>query len=129
LPLRALATRRALTLESLRGHAFVLNFFASWCDACRAEAALLKTAAQRERNRILFLGAAVNDTRSAARRFLGAHGVAFPAVAAGSPVVRSFRLIGLPDTVFVDASGRVRMSRAGTLTARSLSSGLARLGG
>jgi thiol-disulfide isomerase/thioredoxin len=127
-PARALVARHALTLASLRGHAFVLNFFASWCDACRSEARLLKAASQRNHGRVLFLGAAVNDTRSDARRFLRAHEVPFPAVVAGSPVVRSFRLIGLPETVFVDARGRVRMTRAGTLTAGSLASGLSSLG-
>lgn len=125
---RALARRRALRLVDLKGHPFVLNFFASWCDACRGEARLLVAAARRHHGRVLFVGAAVNDGRRDARSFLRVHRVPFPAVVVDTRIVHAFRLIGLPDTFFVDRAGRVRMITTGALTANALSRGLSRLG-
>jgi cytochrome c biogenesis protein CcmG/thiol:disulfide interchange protein DsbE len=126
-PLRAVVRRGTLRLSDLRGRRFVLNFFASWCDACRREVGLLAAAA-RQRHRIVFLAAAVNDLSPDAKRFLRLHRVPFPAVAAGSQIVRGFGLVGLPDTFFVDAGGRVKMTRIGALTPASLVRGLGRLG-
>jgi thiol-disulfide isomerase/thioredoxin len=126
---RVLAGRKVLRLADLRGHPFVLNFFASWCDACRGETSLLVSTARRGPGRVVFVGAAVDDGARAARLFLRAHGVPFPAVVAGADVVRDFRLIGLPDTFFVDGAGRVRMVTTGALSAKVLAKGLSRLGG
>jgi len=37
-------TGEPLTLADLKGRPFILNFWASWCVACRAEAPLLQAA-------------------------------------------------------------------------------------
>src|SRR5690348_9545370 len=40
-----------LTLASLRGKPVYLNFFATWCDGCKAESAALETVAREYRAR------------------------------------------------------------------------------
>ena len=46
-----------ISLDDLRGQGVVLNFWASWCDPCRDEAALLEQTWQREKeNGIVFIG-------------------------------------------------------------------------
>ena len=118
-----------LSLRSFRGKTVVLNFFASWCGPCRREAVLLSRAAKQQRGRVVFLAAAVHDYIPDAKRFLRAQRLPFAAVTAPATLVRSFGLIGLPETFFLDARGRVRTAARGELTASELARGLRRLGG
>jgi cytochrome c biogenesis protein CcmG, thiol:disulfide interchange protein DsbE len=125
--LRTIVPEGTLRLRDLRGHPVVLNFFASWCDACRREAALLAAAARRSRTRIVFIGADVNDYTPDARRFLRLRHVPYVAVRSGSSIIKAFGLIGLPETVYLSRSGRVLGVTRGELTASALARSLRRL--
>ena len=127
--LRARVAGGALRWRDLRGSRVVLNFFASWCGPCRREAVLLSRAAKQQRGRVVFLAAAVHDYIPDAKRFLRAQRLPFAAVTAPATLVRSFGLIGLPETFFLDARGRLRTVARGELTASELARGLRRLGG
>jgi len=101
------AVRRRL--HALRGRPVVVNEWASWCPPCRDELPLFAAAAARSGKRVGFLGLNVNDGRAAARRFLAAHPVSYPSyVDDGGRIAGSLGpFVGLPTTVFLDASGRV----------------------
>src|ERR671918_757759 len=60
-----------LSLNDLRGKAVFLNFWASWCPPCRAEARDLEAAWQRIKDKdMVFLGVAMQDTEKNSRAFL-----------------------------------------------------------
>lgn len=128
-PLRAALRSGALRLSELRGYPVVLNFFASWCDPCRREAALLRAAARRAQARVVFVGADVNDYTPAARRFLRAQRIPYAAIRSGSSIDRAFRLVGLPETFYLDRNGHVTNVTRGELTAGELARGLRDLTG
>ena len=97
-----------IDLASLRGKPVVLNFFASWCEPCKAESKVLETAAQRYKNRVIFLGVDYHDVTSDGRHFLQAHGITYPTVQDGSGMVGDrYGLTGVPETYFIDAQGRL----------------------
>jgi cytochrome c biogenesis protein CcmG, thiol:disulfide interchange protein DsbE len=97
-----------IDLASLRGKPVVLNFFASWCEPCKAESKVLETAAQRYKNRVVFLGVDYHDVTSDGRHFLQAHGITYPTVQDGSGMVGDrYGLTGVPETYFIDAQGRL----------------------
>jgi cytochrome c biogenesis protein CcmG, thiol:disulfide interchange protein DsbE len=124
--LRASAQRGTLRLGDLRGYPVVLNFWASWCSPCQREAALLASAAKAQHGRVVFVGVDVNDLTSDARHFLRAHHVPYVVVHSKSSITTRFGLIGLPETFYVDRSGRIQDVTRGQLSAATLQRALGR---
>jgi cytochrome c biogenesis protein CcmG, thiol:disulfide interchange protein DsbE len=99
-----------LRLESLRGKAVVLNFWASWCGPCKAEAPALERLWKQYRSRgVVFIGIDTNDAAGDARRFLTAHGITYPVVSDKNGILaaNSYGIADLPVTYFVDRRGRL----------------------
>ncbi|MGH2372525.1 MAG: TlpA family protein disulfide reductase [bacterium] len=101
--------RGAIALDSLRGRVVVINFWASWCAPCRAEATALEATWQRYRNRgVIVLGINVQDLVPEGLRFLRETKTTYPMVRdRDNTVYRAYGLTGLPETFFVDRSGRI----------------------
>ena len=125
-PLRAAARRGTLQLGDLRGYPVVLNFWASWCSPCQREAALLASAAKAQRGRVVFVGVDVNDLTGDARHFLSVHHVPYVAVHSQSSISTRFGLIGLPETFYLDRSGRIQDVTRGQLSGATLRQALSR---
>jgi cytochrome c biogenesis protein CcmG, thiol:disulfide interchange protein DsbE len=98
-----------LSLSSLRGKVVVLNFWGSWCYACRAEASVLEDGWQRWRDDgVVFLGMDFHDFRADARRFIRRYDETFPMVYDGpGKFIEKYGLTGAPETYFIDSQGRV----------------------
>lgn len=112
--LRETLDGRELALSELLGKPVVLNFWASWCVPCRAEAPTLAQAARRFRGRVHFVGVNVLDEIEEARRFAEQFGLPFPSVVDDDgSLLRAYRVVGLPTTVFVTPSGIIREVHAG----------------
>jgi len=57
-----------------------VNFFASWCVACKQEAPLFHAEAQARAGRVLFLGIDVQDLTGDARSFARDHQINYVAI-------------------------------------------------
>jgi cytochrome c biogenesis protein CcmG/thiol:disulfide interchange protein DsbE len=67
-----------LTLKDLRGKAVLLNFWASWCVPCRAEARTLESAWQKYKDQgVVFLGVKIEDKEADARAFMKEFGITY----------------------------------------------------
>lgn len=99
----------SLDLGSLRGRVVVLNFWSSWCIPCRDEAPALEATWQRYREQgVMVLGVNVQDLTPAALRFLHETRTTYPTVRdKDNTVYRAYGLTGVPETFFVDRSGRI----------------------
>lgn len=98
----------SIDLTSLRGKPVVLNFFASWCEPCKAESKVLEQAWRQYADRVVFLGVDYHDVTSDGRKFLRAHDITYPTVEDGSGKVGDlYGLTGVPETYFIDAQGRL----------------------
>ncbi len=87
-------------LRSLRGYPVVLNAWASWCPACRAEFSLLGAASAQFGRKVAFLGADANDSAGDARSFLSHHAVSYPSYSVASSDLSSLAVLeGMPTTI------------------------------
>lgn len=109
-------------LAELHGTPIVLNFWASWCDPCRDEAALLQRGWQQGRRRgVLFLGLNMQDVRQDARDFLREFRQDFPHVRdPDRGTARRWGVTGIPETFFISRRGEVVGHVIGTVTAKQL---------
>jgi cytochrome c biogenesis protein CcmG/thiol:disulfide interchange protein DsbE len=98
-----------LALESLRGQAVVVNFWASWCPPCRDEAPVLEAAWQQYRDQgLVVLGIDREDTPADARAFIEQFGLTYPNVRDAEDTLETpYGLTGFPETFFIDRQGRL----------------------
>lgn len=113
--LPALSGTVPVTSADFQGRVRVVNFFASWCAPCRAEAGALQLLA---RNGVTVVGIAYRDQASDTRQFLTDVGNPYTAVGRDDDgrAALDFGLTGVPETYLIDASGIVRFKYAGPLT-------------
>jgi cytochrome c biogenesis protein CcmG, thiol:disulfide interchange protein DsbE len=103
------------SLEDYRGQVVVLNFWASWCEPCRAESPLLQRWHERlgERDATV-LGVDVLDVTDDARDFIGEYGLTYPMLRDGEGSTQeTFGIAYFPETFVIDRKGRVAAVRRG----------------
>jgi cytochrome c biogenesis protein CcmG, thiol:disulfide interchange protein DsbE len=107
-----------VSLAAYRGKPVVLNFWASWCQPCKSEAAVLERDWASYRNHgVVFLGVDYHDLASDARRFVSAHALTFPMLEDGSgKVTGDYGISQVPETYVLNRQGRVVLHLAGPIT-------------
>lgn len=105
------------------GEVVVLNFWASWCLACRDEHADLSAVAESYAGKgVRFYGMLYNDTPSNGTRWINEMGgQSYPSLE--DPRTRTaidYGLYGVPETFFVGRDGRVAYKHVGPISAGML---------
>lgn len=118
--LAGLGDPKPLALDSLKGHPFVLNFFASWCVPCRLEHPLLMRLS--EQNHIPLYGIAYKDKPADSTRLLANFGDPYRQVGIDQDgrVGLNFGVYGVPETYIIDSTGIIRKRFVGPLTAEAV---------
>jgi len=98
-----------LSLESLRGKALVVNFWASWCIPCKDEVPFLQKTYEKYREQgLVVVGVDAQDFRQDAKRFTKRFGLTYPIVYDGKgSTLGKWGVTGFPETFFVDRQGRL----------------------
>ena len=106
---------QSVSLAQYKGQVVMINFWASWCGPCRQEMPLLESI-YKKYNRMGFtmLGVNVEPNSQAANDWLKATPVTFPILYdTDSKVSKLYDVAGMPSTVIIDRSGKLRVLHRG----------------
>ena len=128
--LRPAVDYNRVSLAELRGYPVVVNFWASWCIPCKAEAPRLAEAARLRAGRVAFLGIDIQDFTSDAHRFLRRYRANYVSVRdGGSTTYDRYGLTGIPETYYLDRRGRILAHSVGEVSKTELEQRIALVAG
>jgi thiol-disulfide isomerase/thioredoxin len=112
---------KPVALSDLKGKVVVVNFWASWCAPCRAEApALEKVYTDHKANGVEFVGVDIKDSKEPAKAFVRTFQVGYPSIFdSDGQVTLAFRDVppnAVPSTLILDRQGRVAVRIIGSTT-------------
>ncbi|MEI6363791.1 MAG: TlpA disulfide reductase family protein [Actinomycetes bacterium] len=98
-----------ISLADLKGKPVVVNFWASWCVTCKAEAPVVAAAEKRWRDKgVVFLGIDALDKNDAAKVFEGEYGFEYDSVVdPEGTTANAWRVTAYPESFFIGRDGRI----------------------
>lgn len=106
-------------LGDWKGHALLVNFWASWCEPCRREIPLLKRLRHEYGGQGLEIVGIALDFRDATEKYAHTAGIDYPVLVGEQGGYEAAAAFGmdpvLPFSVFADAAGRILTVKVGEL--------------
>ncbi len=111
-----------MKLAELRGHAVVLDFWATWCGPCDMQAPILDRLARRHQKQgLIVLGVNVDEPPEVARSYAAKKGLSYPIVLDEAREASAlYGVDKLPSLVVIDKEGRVLAYLTGIVDEASL---------
>ena len=109
-----------VSLANLRGEVVVLEFWASWCTACRRTVPALNEVHERLPELQIFGITSEGLTPAELRRAHSQFGFDFPSLRDDQGLAQAFGVEALPTVVIIDTEGRVQWHHMGTFSATEL---------
>jgi thiol-disulfide isomerase/thioredoxin len=115
-------------LQEYRGRPVVINFFASWCNPCRAEFPILRKELTAHHGDYVMLGIDYRDISSDAQDFVKSQHAGWPMLSDPDNAANTaYGIRAVPQTIFVDRSGVIAERIPQQLTAAAFGGALAKI--
>lgn len=106
-----------VSLADSRGKVVFLNFWTTWCQACREETPALETFYRRYGDRVAQYGINLREPLDTIRSFNAEYGTTYPVLLDRTgKVAERYRLKAVPESWFIDPQGVARVYHQGALT-------------
>ncbi|MFM1652768.1 thiol-disulfide oxidoreductase ResA [Brevibacillus sp. B_LB10_24] len=98
-----------MKLSDLQGKAVLLNFWASWCDPCKAEMPDLEKEYGKWKDKgLVVVGVNIGETPLIVNQFVEPRGLTFPILLdAKNEITKLYNIGPIPTSFFIDANGKV----------------------
>jgi len=105
-------------LSDHRGKPVFINFYASWCIPCGGEVGdLEKVYNAFAKEKVAFIGVAIQDTETKARAFVAKYQLTYPtSIDKSGSIKRAYGVYAMPVSFFIDKNGIISRIHAGGLT-------------
>ncbi|MCL6595695.1 MAG: TlpA family protein disulfide reductase [Firmicutes bacterium] len=117
-----------VSLQTFRGHPVLLDFFTSWCQACRDEAPSLEALYRQARGQVAVVGIDMTISEpdiGAVDLFAQTYGITFPILLDRTGQVSdTYQVQTIPTVMFLDRDGVIRGTASGDLSYSQLASGI-----
>jgi peroxiredoxin len=91
------------------GKPLVVRFWADWCKYCEGEMKAIETVYQANKGKLQVLAINAGQDKATINAFIRKIGVTYPALLdENSAIARSYGVVGLPTTFFINGKGIVR---------------------
>jgi cytochrome c biogenesis protein CcmG, thiol:disulfide interchange protein DsbE len=116
-----------ISLADYAGKPVIINFFASWCTACKKETPLLAKFYRSSHGKVVIIGVDANDEAGPAKKFVQAADVTYPVAVDPFPAktTTSYGVFALPQTFFLNSRHRIVKKILGDVTLTQLTKGVA----
>lgn len=107
--------QQSIGLQDLKGRAFVLNIWGSWCVSCRIEHPIITEMAK---SGVIVVGYNYKDSAEDARAWLNQFGNPYALIIQDEDgkAALDWGIYGAPETFVIDAQGIVRFKHVGPIT-------------
>ncbi|MDO9282991.1 MAG: DsbE family thiol:disulfide interchange protein [Methylotenera sp.] len=109
-------TDKTFSPEQMRGQVWMLNVWASWCDACRDEHPVLMTISRQGTLAVVGLNYKDTDIEAAAVLKNSGNPYQFVAVDADGSTGIDYGVYGVPESYIIDKQGIIRYKQIGPMT-------------
>jgi thiol-disulfide isomerase/thioredoxin len=117
-------------LAELRGHAVLVDFWATWCSPCRKTMPAIERIYEKYKDRgLAVVSVNIENDAVRARSFAAAFKpqLTFPLFVDGGPAQAAFRVDAIPHLVLIDREGRLAFVHVGGMDAEDLDERVAEL--
>ena len=119
----------AASLSAVHGRPVIVNFWATWCEPCKQEMPALQAEAASHPD-LVVLGIDNVESAVKVKPFVDQLGIRFPILLdEDGTAMERYQVTGLPTSFFIDRTGTLRSLYRGALTADTLRTSVAAIGG
>ncbi len=103
--------------SDLKGKVVFINFWASWCDACKEEKPSIQNLvnAEKANDKFVFISVLFRDDPSKAMEYMKSNGFNFPVLIDNKNIAADYGIRGVPETFVIGKNGTIKEKVVGPI--------------